>query len=163
MEDVVEKEKWDDGRITWVSTTKNPLRDLDGKTVGTFGISRDVTNSKYAEIEMQKRRDWFDNFFKFNSTGFVVLDQNGKVSFVTESILSKVNRNQSEDLVFEDIFGGKEFSEFLSDIDYENTKDKKFEMELLLNDKAGTSVKAAVISGSRENEDETRNIFIIQE
>ncbi len=163
MEDVVEKEKWDDGRVTWVSTTKNPLRNNDGKTVGTFGISRDVTNSKRAEVEMLKRKDWFDNFFKFNSTGFVVLDQSGKVSFATENILSSVGKQQSEELVFEDLFGSKSFAEFLSDVDFENTKDKKFELELLLGDEKSTSIKVMVIASSQLNEDETSNIFIIHE
>ena len=42
---VIEKETWEDGRISYVSTSKMPLRDLDGKVVGTFGISRNVTES----------------------------------------------------------------------------------------------------------------------
>jgi PAS domain S-box-containing protein len=49
--DLEEKETWPDGRITWVTTSKFPLRDSDGKVVGTFGISRDITARKKVESE----------------------------------------------------------------------------------------------------------------
>jgi PAS domain S-box-containing protein len=46
----IEKEIWQDGKITWASTTKIPLIDEDNNVYGTFGITRDITDLKKAEI-----------------------------------------------------------------------------------------------------------------
>ena len=52
-----EKETWPDGSVTWVISTKMPLRDENGRTVGTFGISRDITDRKRAEEAMRQAKE----------------------------------------------------------------------------------------------------------
>ena len=52
-----EKETWPDGRQTWVSTTKVPLRDKKGRIVGTFGISRDISDRRRAEEQAREAQE----------------------------------------------------------------------------------------------------------
>lgn len=58
---IEEKETWPDGTFSWVTTTKLPLRDGEGKIIGTFGISRDITVSKQAEQALADAREAADN------------------------------------------------------------------------------------------------------
>jgi PAS domain S-box-containing protein len=59
---------WPDGRESWVSTTKVPLRDSDGETIGIFGISRDITERKRAEQAIQElNRDLEEQASKLQS------------------------------------------------------------------------------------------------
>ena len=57
----LEKETWPDGRVSWALTSKVPLRDEQNEIIGTFGISKDVTESKQMEFALEKsRRDLMD-------------------------------------------------------------------------------------------------------
>ena len=47
-----EQETHLDGRVTWALTTKMPWRDKDGRIIGTFGISKDITVIKEAEARL---------------------------------------------------------------------------------------------------------------
>ena len=46
-----------DGSIAWASTTKMPWRDLEGRIIGTFGLSRDITATKIAEEKLSEERN----------------------------------------------------------------------------------------------------------
>ncbi len=49
----VEKEVLPSGKIEWVSTTKLPLRNTKGEIIGTFGMSRNITESKIIEEKLK--------------------------------------------------------------------------------------------------------------
>ncbi len=52
-----EKEVWEDGRVTYVATTKHPLIDARKKVIGTFGISQDITELKLFEKQLKEAHD----------------------------------------------------------------------------------------------------------
>jgi signal transduction histidine kinase len=53
----VEKEIMKDGRVSWALTNKMPLRDKDGQIIGTFGISKNITDLKQAQEAAAYERD----------------------------------------------------------------------------------------------------------
>lgn len=54
---IEEHATWPDGSQSWVTTTKMPLRNTRGQIVGTFGISRDVSEMVKARVELQQAKD----------------------------------------------------------------------------------------------------------
>ncbi len=49
-----EKVVWADGRETWSLVSKLPLRDRDGTIIGTFGLTRDITEVKRTQGALEK-------------------------------------------------------------------------------------------------------------
>lgn len=84
---IEEKEIWPDGRITWVSSTKMPLYDSNGIVVGTFGISRDITERKLEEIALQHGEER------------ALKQRQAIADLATESLLSKIDLKEGFDKV----------------------------------------------------------------
>src|SRR5262249_274543 len=74
-----EKETWPDGRVTWVSTTKVPLRDDAGQTIGILGISRDITARKRAEEALRNSEERVRSVVNNVLDGIVTIDESGTV------------------------------------------------------------------------------------
>lgn len=53
----VEREVLPDGSVTWALTTKLPLKNRQGKIIGNFGISRDITEIKRIEEHLDSERN----------------------------------------------------------------------------------------------------------
>ena len=54
---IEEEATWPDGSKSWVSTTKMPLRNTRGQVIGTFGISRDISDMVNARVDLQQAKD----------------------------------------------------------------------------------------------------------
>jgi len=69
-----EKETWPDGSETWVSTTKMPLFNKEKEIIGTFGVSRDITKRKQAEIALQESQERYLALFEQAADSIVLVD-----------------------------------------------------------------------------------------
>jgi PAS domain S-box-containing protein len=53
----VERETLPDGSVTWALTSKLPLKNRQGKVIGNFGISRDISQIKKIEEQFEAERN----------------------------------------------------------------------------------------------------------
>ncbi|MFT5324794.1 MAG: two-component system sensor histidine kinase/response regulator [Planctomycetaceae bacterium] len=77
--DKVEKETWPDGRTTWVSTSKLPLRDRERNVVGTFGVSRDITAQQEALNALSQSESLNRQIVDTALDAFVGMDAEGTI------------------------------------------------------------------------------------
>lgn len=68
-----EREDWRDGRTTWASTTKMPLYDSDGKIIGTFGITRDITENKKHQETISESEYIYRALFENSADGMFLM------------------------------------------------------------------------------------------
>lgn len=88
-----EKETWPDGRETWVSTTKVPLRNLEGQIMGTFGISRDITQRKETEIALKENERKFRQFVETAVEGICSVDVDENITFLNQRMAEMLGYN----------------------------------------------------------------------
>jgi PAS domain S-box-containing protein len=72
---IIEKETWQDGRVSWVSSSKMPLYNYAGELIGTFGISRDITPQKEIEIELKESQERYKNLSEVTFEGILIHDK----------------------------------------------------------------------------------------
>ena len=73
-----EREVWKDGRVSWASSTKMPLRDATGNITGIMGISRDITERKLAEEQLRQ----LSSAVEHSPASIVITDPAGNIEYV---------------------------------------------------------------------------------
>ena len=73
-----EKVSWKSGKVTWVSTTKMPLYDNNGKTIGTFGITRDISDRIKFEHGLQESEERYRTLFENSDDGIFMIKEKFK-------------------------------------------------------------------------------------
>jgi two-component system sensor histidine kinase/response regulator len=98
IEGKIERETYSDGRVTWVSTTKIPWYDENGNIIGTFGISRDITELKNKEFELIEAREISQKASQAKTTFLAIMSHEirtplnaiiGMCEILEETVLSK--------------------------------------------------------------------------
>jgi PAS domain S-box-containing protein len=107
----LEKETWPDGHVTWVISTKMPLRDDNGKITGTFGISKEVTNMKTAEEALSRERNLLSAILNNIPDSIYVKDTGGRKTMANPADLKNLRCKSEADAI-----GKTDFDLFPKDI-----------------------------------------------
>lgn len=105
---MVEKEDHEDGRVTWVTTSKMPLKDMNGQVIGTFGVSKDISDIKTLETELSSERNLFDTFLHSSSDCIYLKDFDGKILRANRAMYESQGMNSEDEIAGKtdrDIFG----------------------------------------------------------
>lgn len=74
------------GKIIWRETYLNPIFLPDGSIEEVAGIAHDVTQKKYAELELQKNEEKFRNIFESFQDIYFRTDLKGVIEMVSPSV-----------------------------------------------------------------------------
>jgi PAS domain S-box-containing protein len=65
--------------MLWSSMTKMPLRDRNGNIIGIFGVARDITQRKQAELALRESEERYRSVIAAMQDGIILLDAEGTI------------------------------------------------------------------------------------
>lgn len=93
-----EKETWKDGHITWVWTSKMPLKDAHGNIIGTFGISRNITAQKEAEAKLREQSELMNSLMDNIPDSIFFKDSRGQYILCNKAMADSLNLQDKGDI-----------------------------------------------------------------
>ncbi|MGV2186638.1 diguanylate cyclase [Rhizobium rhizogenes] len=72
---------WEGEAERWYSATKVPLRDRQGSIIGMAGVTRDITEERRVEQQLQENRNMLSHAMAGMSDGFAMFDPRGTLVF----------------------------------------------------------------------------------
>lgn len=94
-----------DATHRWVSATKVPLRDSDGKIFGIVGISRDITDEKLEEEKRGVSERRVQRLLTDSSDVISILDRRGTVIYESPSANRTFGKDERKPRIGTNIFG----------------------------------------------------------
>jgi len=94
-----ERETWTDRPDTWVYTTKVPLRDDEGKVVGTFGVSRDITRHREVEEELAAERNLLRSLIDNMPDRIYAKDLESRFILCNDAVVKRMGMTNIEDII----------------------------------------------------------------
>ncbi|SHG27212.1 PAS domain S-box-containing protein [Flavobacterium fluvii] len=149
------------GKVVYL-TTKGPIKDAEGKTVGMFGIARDITDRKIGEEALRVSQEKFE--FAFNSSPnaiFIQDEQTGEI-LETNATSSKIFGYSQEEILFKttlelNLYKNPKFREKV--IEILNGKGSIRNVEVLSRHKSGADLHI-VFSAERHYVDHKPFLFV---
>ncbi len=92
----IEREKLPDGGDAWVLTSKYPLRDKDGRIIGTFGVSSDVTAMTVARQSLEKQRNNLRTLLDSIPDSIYIRERGGQYMVVNRSLAKLVGETDPD-------------------------------------------------------------------
>jgi PAS domain S-box-containing protein len=84
------------GEPRWLSTTKVPLRDSQGKVVGVVGVGRDMTERKRAEEALQQSKQEIENILESITDAFFTVDKDWCFTYVNQRAEELLRKTRAE-------------------------------------------------------------------
>jgi len=86
------------GKVRWVVTSKQPLLGDDGKIIGTFGISRDITETKVTREALEAHHRLLETLIDILPCRIFIKDDEGRVRLTNAAYRDAVGAKSAADI-----------------------------------------------------------------